>query len=222
MTRSSTRWPHQASLRRSPTQDRAVAKRQTIIAGAKALLMKHGIEGFSIRRVAQSAGIGLGTIYDYFPSRDDLLHVLVEDRLEHRIRIFDSTMTEVSADEGLAIFVPAYVARLRAEGFWSDYDRSLRDAAASNMALSRMHDWYVQEIASKYVAGMVKAGSDWPEDELLRVAQFNMAISQQLEGFPLSENAAPAYDLMPQLVANALITNLKFVLKPLRERRRTE
>lgn len=221
MIRSSTQSPYQASLRRSPTQDRAVARRQTIIAGAKTLLIKQGIEGFSIRKVAQSAGVGLGTIYDYFPSRDDVLHVLIEDRLEHRIRVFDSTMTDVSADEGLAIFVPTYVTRLRAEGFWSEYDRSLRDAAASNIALTRIHDWYVQEIARKYVAGMMEAGSDWPEDELLRVAQFNMAISQQLEGVPLSENSVPAYDLTLQLVANALITNLKFVLKPLHQRQRT-
>lgn len=212
MTKTIVRTPGRASVRRAPRQKRAVARRSKIVAGAKELLASEGVKRFSMRAVAKSSGVGLGTIYDYFPSRSDILHALIEARLEHRIKIFENTLSQVTFDQGLAVFVPAYVQRLVQEGFWSRYDQELRNATQADGALVNVYAWYEREMASQYVEGMIAAGSDWPHDRLMQVAQFNMRVSQQLEC--VCEAGNSEINLSTEMVANALIFNLKMTLKP--------
>jgi AcrR family transcriptional regulator len=49
-----------------------------IIAVASEEFGRHGIEGFSLRKVAGKLGCAVGTLYLYFESKEDLLHAVVE------------------------------------------------------------------------------------------------------------------------------------------------
>lgn len=165
-----------------------------------------------MRAVAKLSDVGLGTIYDYFPSRSDIIHALIEERLNHRSEIFLSTLSRITSDQGLTVFVPAYLSDLVAEGFWSRYDQELRNAARADDVLVRVFEWYEREMASRYVQSMIAAGSKWCHEDLMRVAKFNMGVSQQLEGVSDVDRREAA--LITEMVANALITNLRMVLKP--------
>ena len=48
---------------------------------ARKQLAKNGLEG-PIEEIARAAGVGVGTIYRHFPSKDDLVGALVKDRFE--------------------------------------------------------------------------------------------------------------------------------------------
>lgn len=55
----------------------ARANRQDLVEAASRLLAEHG-PGMSLRAVAQSAGVGVGTLYRHFPARRDLLAAVLE------------------------------------------------------------------------------------------------------------------------------------------------
>ena len=57
---------------RTPSQDRALDKKNRITRTAYELLNVHGFDEVSIRRIAQEAGVSIGTIYAYFRDKQDI------------------------------------------------------------------------------------------------------------------------------------------------------
>ena len=53
--------------------------REIILSEAKDIAMKEGISNINIRAVAKNSGIAIGTVYNYFPSKGDLLVAIIED-----------------------------------------------------------------------------------------------------------------------------------------------
>jgi AcrR family transcriptional regulator len=64
--------------RKSPTQARAKATVDAIIAAAAQVLIAHGYEGATTARVARRAGVSVGSLYQYFPNKDALVAALIE------------------------------------------------------------------------------------------------------------------------------------------------
>lgn len=58
---------------------RNATKRQTIINAALELIAEHGFHGAPMAMIAEKAGVGAGTIYRYFPSKDDLIAELYRE-----------------------------------------------------------------------------------------------------------------------------------------------
>jgi AcrR family transcriptional regulator len=56
---------------------RLAARQAAIIAAARALARESGIAAVQIVPVAQRAGIAAGTVYRYFPSKDDLVSAII-------------------------------------------------------------------------------------------------------------------------------------------------
>jgi AcrR family transcriptional regulator len=50
-----------------------------IVAAARARFLVEGVDGASLRSIAQDAGTNVGMIYYYFPTKDDLFLGVVED-----------------------------------------------------------------------------------------------------------------------------------------------
>lgn len=50
-----------------------------IIAAARARFLTEGVDGASLRSIAQDAGTNIGMIYYYFPTKDELFLAVVED-----------------------------------------------------------------------------------------------------------------------------------------------
>jgi len=57
--------------------------REAILKAAIELFGKHGFEGTSIAQLAKKAGVGKGTVYSYFRTKQDILHAFCEDELEY-------------------------------------------------------------------------------------------------------------------------------------------
>lgn len=63
-------------------------RRKRIVQAAAALVSRGGVEAMQMRTVAERAGVALGTLYRYFPSKMDLVVAVVGeeiDLLEHSI-----------------------------------------------------------------------------------------------------------------------------------------
>lgn len=62
--------------RRQPTQARAQQTIQTLFKAAAQILDKEGEAGLSTNKVAAAAGFSIGTLYQYFPSKEVLLRAM--------------------------------------------------------------------------------------------------------------------------------------------------
>lgn len=59
--------------RRTPVQERAVDTVETIFEAAARILQSEGRAGLNTNRVAELAGVSIGTLYSYFPNKEAIL-----------------------------------------------------------------------------------------------------------------------------------------------------
>lgn len=69
-------------------QDRAVATRGAIVAGAAAVFEEFGYGGASLTQVAETAQVTKGALYFHFPAKEDLARAVIEE--QHRIVVSDA------------------------------------------------------------------------------------------------------------------------------------
>lgn len=87
-------------VRREPRQARSRARVAQILAAADAILSVEGFEALTVRRIAQEAGVPVGSIYQFFPDK-----AAVVDALAHGyIGEFDAAIAALvaSASSGAA------------------------------------------------------------------------------------------------------------------------
>jgi AcrR family transcriptional regulator len=65
-----------AGLRRQPSQARAQQTMQTLFKAAAQILDKEGEAGLTTNKVAAAAGFSIGTLYQYFPSKEVLVRAM--------------------------------------------------------------------------------------------------------------------------------------------------
>ncbi|MBZ2177772.1 MAG: TetR/AcrR family transcriptional regulator [Acidobacteriota bacterium] len=58
----------------------------TILEAATRVLRKYSLEGFNTNRVAATAGVSIGSLYQYFPNKDALMAALIE-HVQQQLRI---------------------------------------------------------------------------------------------------------------------------------------
>ena len=56
-----------------------VTSREAILKECRAMVMEHGIQSINMRSVAAACNVAVGSIYNYFPSKVDLINATVED-----------------------------------------------------------------------------------------------------------------------------------------------
>lgn len=68
--------------RKTPVQERSNASVQAIHEAAVQVLLSAGKEGLTTRKVADRAGVSVGTLYQYFPNKSALLQAVLRNHLE--------------------------------------------------------------------------------------------------------------------------------------------
>lgn len=68
--------------RRTPLQSRAVDTVETIFEATARILQTDGRAGLNTNRVAELAGIGIGTLYGYFPNKEAILLAMARRETE--------------------------------------------------------------------------------------------------------------------------------------------
>jgi len=76
------------SRKRKPRAD-AVRNRELLISAARDVLSKGGPNA-SLEAVAREAGVGIGTLYRHFPTREDLFHAVFSRDLEAIVQLAES------------------------------------------------------------------------------------------------------------------------------------
>jgi len=103
------------ALAKVPRQQRSVEMVHAILDAAKRVLEKEGLLAFTTNRVADVAGVSVGSLYQYFPNKDALLLGVVERGLLMTDDVVRETMRRASQDsfeDGLALVLRALILHL--------------------------------------------------------------------------------------------------------------
>jgi AcrR family transcriptional regulator len=81
--------------RKAPRQARSRATVDTILAAAARVLVKDGFERTTTNRVAEAAGVSIGSLYQYFPSKESLVAALVTAHVDEMRGLVLAALEEV-------------------------------------------------------------------------------------------------------------------------------
>lgn len=76
--------------RKAPRQERAVASVDAILQATLRLIETHGIEKVTTAKVADAAGVSVGTVYQYFPSKEAIFGALLERQFRELSTLVES------------------------------------------------------------------------------------------------------------------------------------
>jgi AcrR family transcriptional regulator len=68
--------------RKTPVQARSTASVRAIMQATIQVLLKDGKSKLTTTRIAQRAGVSVGTLYQYFPNKSSLLRALLQEHLD--------------------------------------------------------------------------------------------------------------------------------------------
>lgn len=96
-------------MRKEPRQARSRATVEAVIEAGARILSKQGWGGFTTNKVADAAGVSIGSLYQYFPDKLSLVDAI---RRRHIDDSLDAIRSALAGTESLAAFVETLVANL--------------------------------------------------------------------------------------------------------------
>jgi len=141
----------------APTHDKPLRKdaarnREKLLAAAVELFAERGTEG-SLEEVAKRAGVGIGTLYRHFPTRDALVEAAYRNEVAQLRAAADELLAELPPDEALEAFMRRFV----------DYGtakRGMRDALQSIAGGSATLFSDTRGQVTEAVAVLLRAGAE--------------------------------------------------------------
>ena len=105
-----------------------VQKRQDIALSCKSLVLENGIKNLTISQIAKTAGVGKGTIYDYFKNKEDLVFEIVYFLMQkHSAKLEKEIVTAVSTKDKIKAF---------AHFFYDEEEHELREFYKEFMSIA--------------------------------------------------------------------------------------
>ena len=94
----------QLQPRKRPKQRRSIETVEAIVEATARVLIKEGYEKASTNRIAKVAGVSIGSLYQYFPSKESLMLALVERHSNQMLTLLaESSVALASAPLEVAI-----------------------------------------------------------------------------------------------------------------------
>ncbi len=130
-----------------PDIKKSEKKYNLILDALQQLLEEKKIQNISVSEIAQKAGIGKGSIYYYFPSKESILDSLIERSYEKPLLTAKNlaTQTEVSPFTRMAMLFQA--CQNSSTAFIKQNDHSTDNVSAQDLAF--LHQKYLSHVVSE-------------------------------------------------------------------------
>lgn len=89
--------------RKAPRQKRAQATVKAILEATAQLLVDIGYRKTSTNRIAERAGVSVGSLYQYFPNRESIVIALFEDLATQQMALFEAGIEGLIASGGVGL-----------------------------------------------------------------------------------------------------------------------
>lgn len=98
--------------RKQPKQQRAAETRQRVLDAAAQVFAEHGYAAGTTNRIAERAGVSIGSVYQYFPNKDAVLRALMDAHVDAGARLLTERLSgglPERLDDVLRLFVRAAI-----------------------------------------------------------------------------------------------------------------
>jgi AcrR family transcriptional regulator len=154
--------------RKQPT-GRATFTVDAIVTAVERVLEQHGPQGLNTNRVAEIAGVSVGTLYQYFPNKESLVGVLQERYLETTFRLCRAALA-AAAEVPIADVI----------------DRIAAALLAANASQRPIHRWLVE----------LRSVAAFQERRRVALDQFSDELAAFLEARGYADPKAAAFTLV--------------------------
>jgi AcrR family transcriptional regulator len=141
-------------MRKQPTQARSKATVVTIVEAAARILSDQGWAGFTTNKVAEAAGVSIGSYYQYFPDKHSLIEAILDRHFD------DCRLVMKNALEGkkpLSRFVEELIGGIIAiHSVNSGLHRVLLDEAPRSETFRDPHSAFEKEYLGYFCAAVAK------------------------------------------------------------------
>jgi AcrR family transcriptional regulator len=195
------------SLPPTATSDHALGMRERILAGAKRAFLVSGFRGTSVPAIAAEAGVSVGQIYRYFPSKEEVFLSVCQGSTEAQMDELATALAQIDDPrERLRAAVSLFVRSLVEEDWGAIVIHALAEADRNPRLRDMLQRLWDQDrgFAAMFVREAIARG-EAPSD--LDVEAISQAAAMLLHGAIVHRaERGTAFD--PELAERAMITLL--------------
>ncbi|MEV6175034.1 helix-turn-helix domain-containing protein [Streptomyces sp. NPDC051954] len=153
-----------------PLRADAARNRRSVIEAARDAFARHGVTA-SLDDIARAAGVGPGTLYRHFPSRDELALAVMEDGLTELHRLGVELLDEPDRLKAVHLWLDAYIEQ---SGMYEGLARTLVNPQAAAVDEQSIC-WRAIEVGMTLIrrageAGVLRADADAEDVRSIAVA----------------------------------------------------
>jgi AcrR family transcriptional regulator len=141
--------------RKRPRQDRSRATVDSILQATARVLVKHGFDGLTTNLVAQTAGVSVGSLYQYFPNKSALVGALIEKHVEHMTSLCLAELTRVARLPMPEAIRSVIEVMIRAHAVHPELHRVLTEQVPRVGRMAKLRE--IEAIVERMVAGLLAA-----------------------------------------------------------------
>ncbi|MBF6298387.1 TetR/AcrR family transcriptional regulator [Nocardia amamiensis] len=146
-----------------PLRSDAQRNRDALVTAARAVFEERGLDA-PLKEIAARAGVAIGTLYNRFPTRDDLIAAAVEDRIEAGSRIAEAALAIDDPWQSFVYLVEQVCARQASDRLLSELAVRLAPSRAIAQAQEYGHGLMRRIIARAQEAGVLRP--DWVLEDI--------------------------------------------------------
>ena len=86
-----------ALTRREPKQQRSRQTVEAVLEAVQRVLKRHGVESITTNRIAEAAGVSIGSLYQYFPDKQAIFTALYDRHVDEVRHLIERTMADCTS-----------------------------------------------------------------------------------------------------------------------------
>ena len=179
---------------------RADARRNydLLVAQAAGAIAERGADDVSLEEIARRAGVGIGTLYRHFPTRQSLLEAVFQDQVEALARQADGFRSSASPGSALEEWLRAMMAFGRTK---RSLNTALLGALGKDSQMYSMCSQLMRETTAALVEGAQEAG-------IARRDVLPTDVMRLVHGLIMAENAAPGDEGQAERMLSLVVAGL--------------
>ncbi|CAG1009265.1 MAG: TetR/AcrR family transcriptional regulator [Rhizobiaceae bacterium] len=189
-----------------PVQDRALRTRAALLAAVEMLVAGEGAAAVTTTRVADAAGVSVGTLYRYFADRDDLLLAAYDATVERIVAVcakeLEALPGGIAVDDAARRLLAAYLEAAEAIPSHAGLLKAMRAIRPVEADHSDERSGVIGEILAPFLARFAASGT---AADPLRLNLLNVLMGTLVDLYLVTRNPEDRAALREEIEAHMLL-----------------
>lgn len=97
------------SLKRQPKTQKALETKKVILRATTQILLRDGVDSLNTNSIASTAGVSIGTLYQYYDDKEDIINELLHQVIDGRVKRIKDSMSLGMVFDSIEVIVSKIV-----------------------------------------------------------------------------------------------------------------